>query len=80
MAAEKPDPMVAIAKVLGYKGHGGGRTAVARVEVEAVGKGFQHLPPWRSILLIANAGLTVRHECMCVSAGESPAWEGSLTQ
>ncbi len=32
-------PMVAIAKVLGYKGHGGVRTAAARVE--AAGKGFQ---------------------------------------
>ena len=32
-------PMVAIAKVLGYKGHGSVRTAVARVE--AAGKGFQ---------------------------------------
>ena len=27
-----------------------------------------------------NEVLTVHHECMCVSAGESPAWEGSLAQ
>ena len=32
------------------------------------------------VALAVKLILTVRRECVCVSAGESPAWEGSLAQ
>ncbi len=42
---------------------------------------------WRGYLwqgrfasFVRNRGQSVRRECVCILAGESPAWEGSLAQ